>query len=134
MLIHEPDSIYLGHISPHSGSAQNILQSMLDYLQSSSISTDFLQAIGCDGTNCNTGHKAGIITLLENRLQRPLQWIVCQFHANELPLRHLVQHLDGTTTGPRGFQGPIGKALGNCEKLHFVNFTRIESSTPRYAY
>ena len=130
VLIQEPESKYLGHISPLSGSAQNILRSMLDFLQSSSMSTNCLKAVGCDGTNCNTGHKAGIITSLENSLGRPLQWIICQLHANELPLRHLVQHLDGSTTGPRAFNGPIGKALEQCEKLPFVNFKQIESSLP----
>lgn len=28
-------------------------------------------------------------------------------HFNELPLRHLLLHLDGTTTGPKCFSGPI---------------------------
>lgn len=130
VLLQEPDSKYLGHISPVSGSANNILKSMLNFFESSSISIDALEAIGCDGTNSNTGHKGGVITLLEHHLKRPLQWFICQLHANELPLRHLLQHLDGSTTGPRAFQGSIGKALNQCEKLPVVPFKIINSKFP----
>ena len=30
-----------------------------------------------------------------------------QLHCNELPLRHLVEHLDGPTSGPRALSGPL---------------------------
>jgi len=42
--------------------------------------------MGCDGTNVNTGAVGGVIRLLEEHLNRPLQWLVCMMHANELPL------------------------------------------------
>lgn len=89
-----------------------------------------MQAIGCDGTNTNTEHKGGIVTLLEKHLNKPLQWFICQLHGNELPLRHLLSHLDGQTTGPRALSGPIGKALQQCEKLPVVKFNRINSTLP----
>jgi len=72
---------------------------------------DSLIAVGCDGTNVNTGNAGGIIALLEKHLNKPLQWLVCQLHANELPLRHLLKYLDGETCGPRAFKGVIGKQL-----------------------
>ena len=62
-----------------------------------------LVTIGCDGTNVNTGALGGVIRLLELKLGRALQWFVCTLHCNEtneLPLRHLIQHLDGGTQGP----------------------------------
>lgn len=34
--------------------------------------------------------------------------------------------MDGSTTGPRAFAGPIGKALQKCEDLPVVKFRRIE--------
>ena len=74
-----------------------------------------LLAIGCDGTNVNTGTKGGLIVLMEEYLGRPLHWFICMLHANELPLRHLFSNLDGKTSGPRCFTGPIGKLLQNCE-------------------
>ncbi|GBN62338.1 hypothetical protein AVEN_243262-1 [Araneus ventricosus] len=48
---------------------------------------------------------------MELILNRPLQWLVCQLHANELPLRHLFAHVDRTTTGPRSLTGEIRKSL-----------------------
>ena len=53
----------------------------------------------------------------------PRLHLCCQLHANELPLRHLMQKLDGKTNGPAGFTGKIGKTLKDCEKrpvnVHF---------------
>ncbi|GBM51170.1 hypothetical protein AVEN_254587-1 [Araneus ventricosus] len=82
--------------------------------------------VGCDGTSVNTGVKGGIIRNLELILNRPLQWFVCQLHANELPLRHLFAHVDRTTTGPRSLTGEIRKSLAGCEKLSVVSSTPIE--------
>jgi len=48
----------------------------------------------------NTGAIGGIIRLLEVKLSKPLQWLTCILHATELPLRHLMKHLDGRTSGP----------------------------------
>ncbi|GBN83134.1 hypothetical protein AVEN_97914-1 [Araneus ventricosus] len=81
---------------------------------------------GCDETSVNTGVKGDIIRNMELILNRPLQWFVCQLHANELPLRHHFAHVDGTTTGPRSFTGEIGKSLAGCEKLSVVSFPPIE--------
>ena len=55
-----------------------------------------------------------------------MQWLVCQLHANEFPLRHLLEHLDGPTSGPTAFCGAIGKALSTCEQLTIVQFDNIE--------
>lgn len=129
-LLQEPGSNYIGHLSPVSGTALSILDSLIEFLDNSSISFDSLEVVGCDGTNTNVGTKGGIISLLERRIKRPLQWFICQLHANELPLRHLLQHIDGETTGPRAFSGPIGKLLTNCEKLPIVEFSNIACELP----
>ncbi|GBN40358.1 hypothetical protein AVEN_27868-1 [Araneus ventricosus] len=65
---------------------------------------------------------------MELILNRPLQWFVCQLHANELPLRHLLAHVDITTTGPRSLTGEIRKPLTGCEKLSVVSSTPIENT------
>jgi len=91
--------------------------------------TDLLQrkgiAIGCDGTNVYSGVKGGVIRLLELELGRPLQWMIRLLHANELPLRHLLQKLDGVTHGPKSFSGPIGKSIQACENMPVVAFSPI---------
>ena len=61
---------------------------------------------------------------------KPLQWLICLLHADELPLRHLLIHLDGSTTGPKAFSGPIGKALVNCQTLPVVAFEKIDVTLP----
>lgn len=91
-----------------------------------------MEAIGCDGTVVNTGKDNGVIRLFEKNLQRPLQWIICMFHLNELPLRHLFNKLDGSTIGPSSSIGPIGKLIENCEKLPVTSYKVIQSELPYF--
>ena len=81
--------------------------------------------LGCDRTNVNTGNKGGVIILIELKPQWPLQWLICLLHANELPLCHLFEELDGPTSGPRCYSGSIGKFLETCEILKVVDFQPI---------
>ena len=48
------------------------------------------------------------------------------FHANVLPLSHLLAIIDGKTVGPRGFSRPIGKLLAFCEKLPTMKLEPID--------
>ena len=84
-----------------------------------------LIAVDCDGTAINTGKHVGIIRQLELHVKRPLQWFICMFHFNELPLRHLFTHLDGTTAGPNAFTGALGKALLSCQSLDVVSLKQL---------
>lgn len=129
-LVKEPGSEYIGHVSVNVGTAKNIGEHIVRYMSYVDIDLTKLVAIGCDGTAVNTGPKGGIIRIMELKLKRPLHWFVCQLHANELPLRHLFAHLDGTTTGPRSFTGMIGKLLDGCEQLPITSFTVIECILP----
>ena len=124
-LVYEPNSVYLGHITPSSGASKSIENDIITFLRNKNINTDELHAIGCDGTNVNTGAVGGVIRLLELTLRRPLQWLICLLNANELPLRHLMQKLDGGTQGPNVFSGFIGKALQTCEQLPVVQYSTI---------
>ncbi|CAG9791202.1 unnamed protein product [Diatraea saccharalis] len=129
-VIKEPDSIYVGYVTPSQGTAKTIEISINALLFSKSISTDDLLAIGCDGTVINTGKFSGVIRLFEKRLQRPLQWIVCMLHLNELPLRHLFDYMDGKTSGPSTYNGPIGKLLDKSETRAVVEFESIPGQLP----
>lgn len=126
-ILQEPNSNFMGHTSPTSGSSENISSALFECFQSIGIDTSELCAVGCDGTVINTGAKNGVITRIEKHLGRPVHWIICQLHGNELPLRHLITKLDGPTTGPSGFTGPIGKQISNCELMAIVKFSKIES-------
>lgn len=127
-LVREPGSFYMGHVTVPSGHAKIIVQNIIEYFNTNSILFNQILAIGSDGEKTNTGCRGGVIKLLEEHVQRPLQWLICFLHTNELPLRALVKALDGPTTGPRGFSGPIGKELFSCEKKRITNFQKIDFS------
>ena len=126
-VITEPNSEYLGHYTPKSGKSHDLVDGLQDFFKNYNIDFSSLKAVGCDGTAVNTGTKGGAIRLLEKRLNKPLQWLICQLHANELPLRHLIEKIDGKTSGPMGFTGEVGKQLHNCELKKGTNFEPIKS-------
>lgn len=132
VLIAEPESIYLGHVTPSSGNAKNIKSSIFDFLSGHLGSVQEIVAIGCDGTVVNTGFKNGVIKQLEVEIGHSLQWLICLFHANELPLRHLIEKIDGKTNDPKGFSGPIGKLLLTCQNLPVVKFKKINGTLPEF--
>lgn len=118
----EPGSIYLGHTTPSRGTAKGIVTSIIELLENQRWNLEEVSCVGCDGTPTNTGWKGGVIKYLEDYLKRPLQWCVCMLHTNELPLRHLFMSLDGSTSGPKEYSGPIGKQLNVCESKPLVSF------------
>ena len=81
--------------------------------------TESCLVLGGDSTASNTGHKGGVLTHLESMLGHKCQWNICAIHTNELPIRHLIQKLDGPTTSKDGFTGKIGKLLNKVEELEY---------------
>ena len=59
-MLREPGSSYVGYVSPKAGSSKHISEEILELLTSDSNSS-CLRAIGCDGTNVNTGTTNGVI-------------------------------------------------------------------------
>ena len=55
-----------------------------------------------DGAAANMSPNVGVHRLIELQLKKPLQRIGCMYHMAELPVRHLMQLLDGGTSGPIG--------------------------------
>ena len=129
-IVFEPGSSYFTHVSPNSGTSKSIAKEILDALKSKSIDLEKIQALGCDGSAVNTGVKKGVIRILETTLNRPLQWLVCQLHTNELLLRHLFVYVDGATKGPQAFSGPIGKSLTTCNSLPVCKYEKIDGELP----
>ena len=84
-----------------------------------------LCTIGSDGTALNTGKHAEVIRQLELSLDRPLQWIICLLHLNELPLRLLFYFLGGKPSGPTTYTSPIGKALEKLASKDIVDFQTV---------
>lgn len=72
VLVQEPESQYMGHFTPASGSATAIASGII-FLETNNINTDEIVAISCDGTAVNTGQKGGAIRTIEMILQRLVQ-------------------------------------------------------------
>ncbi|XP_050338468.1 uncharacterized protein LOC126764871 [Bactrocera neohumeralis] len=126
-LIAEPGCHYFGHVTSPSGSAEDETQAIWQHLQDNSVDVEHLEVVSADGTKTNTGWKGGIIRKLEEIIGRPLQWVVCLLHFNELPFRALFEHIDGVSKSPNTFSGDIGKLLPDCEKLPVVKFESFPS-------
>ena len=126
-MLAELGSRYLDHFS----TAKNIAHSLIECCKDKQIGINKIQAIGCDGTSTNVGWKTGEIRRLEEIFKRSLHWNICQLHGNELPLSHLLIQLDGKTSGPTQFTGPVGKLLNETrfENLQVVNFQPIPAET-----
>ncbi|GBO10088.1 hypothetical protein AVEN_255352-1 [Araneus ventricosus] len=89
-----------------------------------------LEVVDCDGTVTDTGWKNDVINRIKNHVGRSLQWSICLLHLNELPFRHIFQHIDGQTAGPKCFRRPIGQQLTCHEKLPVVDYEPIDCSIP----
>ncbi|GBM78152.1 hypothetical protein AVEN_188526-1 [Araneus ventricosus] len=60
-ILQEPGSVFVGHIVPASGSAQNAANSILSYLTEAGFLLHGLDVIGCDGKVNNTVWKTCVI-------------------------------------------------------------------------
>ena len=119
----EPSGKYLAHFTPPPAvhpekPAQKEAECLFELLQALD-STETCQVIGGDSTNSNTGWRGGSMARLERLLGHKCQWIVCNIHTLELPLRHLITGLDGPTTSKDGYQGPVGKLLSTVESMDY---------------
>jgi len=127
-MVEEPGSIYVGHVTPASGTGADISKAIRDFAKNSQINLSALKAMGCDGTAANTDKDRGCVKKTEEALQKNLQVVVCLLHLNELPLRKLIIKLDGPTSGPNSLSEPIGKSLKKCEEEPVVQYAKIECS------
>ena len=76
--------------------------------QTYSIDTNDVSVLG-DGTSSNVGWNDSSMAHMEKKPCRSCQRVVCLLHHVELPFRKLFECLDGTTSRPKSFTGPIGK-------------------------
>ena len=112
VLIGEPGTYYLTHLSPTDGKGRT-LGEIFDFI-SNTMLCQKLNIVGTVGAALMTGKFNGVIRSLEELLKTPLQWSIYLLHTNELPLCHVFMELDGTTNSPDSFTGPIGKQLDGC--------------------
>lgn len=128
-IVKEPGSKFIGYVTPSEGSASGIQTAIVEFLLKNDYNLDHLVAISCDGTVTNTGYKGGAITYFESYLRRPLQWLICLFHFNELPFTALLRTWLGKQRGPGLWPGDIGVGIRTCMdspvRMNF-NFNNIQ--------
>lgn len=130
VLVKEPFDIYMTHVTPDNGRARSIADEIITFIIDSN-SNDSIKALLCDGTPVNTGRVAGVIKLTETYLEKPLQWLICLLHANELPFRHVFLSIDGKTSGPKTSEGVIGRKIQeDLTKLEIVQFVPVSGNVP----
>ena len=114
---------YLAHKSILNATGENLAQSAFKVLTQYN-SVDSLLGIVFDNTNVNTGYKTGLCSSLERKLGRTIHKVGCAFHSNELPLRHIIAHLDRGANTPQTFFGDIGKAAA--QDHHYKPIAKFE--------
>lgn len=124
-IVMEPNTKYMGHISPTDGKGITTTNTLLDFFKGKSYGLDNLIGIGSDGPNVNTGNDKGVIFRFEKHLQKSLHYLICLLHMNELLLKNLFVALDGNTRSGQTYAGPIGQSFTNCEELPVVAFKAV---------
>ena len=128
-IISEPDGKYRGFYTPKDGTGKSNAIELQNFLVCTG-SVESFKAVGADGTLVNTGHNIGALKILQDLVQKVFQWIICLLHCNELPLRHLIELIDGKSSGPGSYKGPIMKELVECRKtgykLPVTKFEKME--------
>src|SRR6218665_1733168 len=102
-IVAESGSSYFSHTTPQSGFSKDITESLVASLKELNAKTQNIKVVGCDGTNVNTGHTAGVIRRLEESFEHPAihcsGWYFCSMpmscpcaiysrHSTELLLAH----------------------------------------------
>ena len=126
-VVDQPSGKYRTHFIPASGKAKDIANEIVTTAREDNIKP---QVMGHDGTSVITGEHNGVVRKVEEELEEPVQHHPCLFHVNELPLRHIGLKLDGTTSGPNSFTGPIGQKLAeDVWQLKVVSFSLVKTNT-----
>ena len=75
--------------------------------------TKCVSGIKGDSCNTNTGWEGGAIQQVEQRLDRPLLWCVCDCHTTEKVLHHVIENenMSGKSTSGGSWNCPIMKEL-----------------------
>ena len=123
-----PGDVHIGHFTcegRHTGAA--VAHKLYEFLQKRGIDIAKVLFVGGDGTSSVVGLRNGWMANFEELVGRPLGRVICLCHQAELPYRTLFHLLDGGTTGPSTFSGPIGKCIAwPVHSLPVTDFERVD--------
>jgi hypothetical protein len=107
-VVREPGGDYDTHLTPTTGKGKDIGSEVASRIREKERRC---RVLGCDGTPVNTGIHTGALREIQLDLKYECHQFVCLLHLNELFLRHRQEELDGKTTGPDAWSGPIGREI-----------------------
>ena len=74
-----------------------------------------------------SGAEGGVMFHLEDRFGKKCFWALCLLHIGELFPRRLLEELDGKTTGPNKYGGPIGRLLDTVSERPIIpDFAKVD--------
>lgn len=98
---------------------------MTNSFESKDINIRNIVAVGCDGASVNTGPENGIIRRFEEQLNRPLHWVVCLLHLNELLMHAVMNYAGEYTKGSGLYAGQIGRHLYECHTYPIILYKKV---------
>lgn len=126
VIVKQPGDEFVAALKVDSGGSQEIFEKFRTHFESKHISLDNLVALSSDGAPVNVGVDNGVIRRFEQYLKRPLQWVICLYHLNELVFHRLLGFLDPSSCSPDDYSSAFGKQLKNCEKFPVKKFPPIK--------
>ena len=125
----EPNSQYVGHVSPSSGSGYGETTVILKYIVSQ-LNGGFkeVEVLYCEETNKNAAWKGRILRKLKQLAEKRMQWVVWLLHFNDFPFRAFFTHMESTISNPHSYTGPIVLKPNDCKKLPVVSFKPYHSA------
>ena len=127
VIVGEPNGFYLSRVMAKDRTGYKIVAPVYSAIKDTALEQK-PKIVRSDGTAVMTGKSKGFIASLKTLIGRPLQWVTCLLHLNELPLRHVFQNLDGATSGSDSFSGPIGSQLNDAvSEWKVVKFKSIQN-------
>lgn len=133
----DADHGYLHHFIANPGTGFSVGYSLFKTAEMYQ-SIDTVKALKTDGPPVVTGPHNGSNRTFENLSGKPVQWIVCLFHMNELVLKKVFVTIDGPTGSGEVYTGDIGRkisgnknrGLGRITRDMVVDFERIIPKEP----
>ena len=123
-----PGNQYITHITPENGTGKCLAKEMAGVARETGMT---VKLVGMDGCPVNTGKDNGAIRLFELDFSIVVQWIICGLHLNELLWWHILEKVDGPTSGPHTLSGKVGQQLsGDIWLKPVVRFKPIEGNVP----
>ena len=128
VVLAEPGGSYVTHVTPEHGTGLALADEIVSVVKERGID---VKVIGMDGCAVNTGKNNGAIRLVEKKLDKVVQHVICGLHLNELLFWHILEDTDGVTKGPDSLSGPVGSTLHqNIWEEPVVNFKPLAGRVP----